>query len=255
MGNGASKEELQGLRVTRVSPHSPAAATDLQPYTDFVVGVKDAPDSFRLDADFYKHVIEREGSTAVFFVFNLLTGTRRAVELRLSRDWPGADFLLGFKVRHESVDAARANMYRVSAVHAEQLRDRLAPGSDFLIAVAEFVFADLADLRRKLALYRACELVVFNLREERVRRVPIQYDAKRGIGFEVATGYLHDLSYLVASKRLRERQGRGDAERERLAEEPAEEVELSEVRVHGLLEERYAEALREVEEEVVREVK
>ena len=52
----------------------------------------------------------------------------------LNREWEGADFLLGFKVRYESISKAQDNIYRVTRVFNEQFNS-VVPNEYFLIGV------------------------------------------------------------------------------------------------------------------------
>lgn len=202
MGSNNSKEDKRGLRVTKVSPHSPASRTDLQAYTDFVIAISGTGEGFSLETDFYKFVIENEKKMLVFHVYNILTKRLRQVEVQPSRDWPGADFLLGFKVRYESITSAEANMFRVNRVVEPGLVDQVQPLYDFFIAVNEFEFSDVEDLKRKLSLYQKCELVMYNIEECGVRNVTVNSLKGKGLGFEIAQGYLHDLCYLYGLKAM-----------------------------------------------------
>ena len=202
MGNSNSTEDRKGLRITRISPQSPASKTDLQAYTDFILAIHDADKSFSLETDFYKYIIDNENKTLVLVIYNILTKKQRYIELLPTREWPGADFLLGFKVRYESVTNAEANMYRISKVVEPNLKHELQALYDFFIAVNEFEYSDINDLKRKLSLYQRCELVIYNIEDGDVRNVKVNYDRKSGLGFEIAQGYLHDLSYLYGLKML-----------------------------------------------------
>ena len=241
MGNNNSNTDKKGLRVTKVSPNSPATNTDLMAYTDFITAVVDAGEGFNLENDFYKYVIENENKKIVLNVYNILTKKNRLIGIVASRDWPNADFLLGFKVRYESIHAAELNIYRISRVIDVNLKKEIHPLFDFLIAVNEFTFKDIGDLKEKLSLYQKCELVIFNLEDTEVRKVPINYNRKKGIGFEIASGYLHDLSYLYGLK-LMENSKRKGLELEMSDLKVGEDVQLNSV--------TREEDIREVKEKV-----
>lgn len=71
MGNSDSHAPV--LHVTKVAPSSPATA-GLHEFTDLITGVLNVPADFRLESDFYKLAIEKEGSEITLSVFNLLSG-------------------------------------------------------------------------------------------------------------------------------------------------------------------------------------
>ena len=61
MGN--TVENQYALRVIKIFPKSPAAATDLQIYTDFIVNVKqNSFPQFNILRDFYKLAIQEENN-------------------------------------------------------------------------------------------------------------------------------------------------------------------------------------------------
>ena len=198
MGNNPSND-LMGLRVTKIMEKSPAEETDLEPYVDFIVDVRERPAKFSLENDFYKLVIEHENKTLHFRVYNILTRSDREVAFKPRRDWEGADFLLGFKVRHESATKAQENIYRITGLKNPKLFDRIAVNSEFFLAFAEFVFADLDELREKLALFRKCEVALYSLESNSVRTLELDCGHGQGLGFEIASGYLHDLGLIYAS--------------------------------------------------------
>lgn len=209
MGNKSSTEDRKGLRITKISPQSPASKTDIQPYVDFIVNLHGVEKNFNIDTDFYKYIIANENKTLVFIMYNILTKKQRYIELIPSRDWPGADFLLGFKVRYESITNAEGNMYRISKVIEPSLAVEIQPLFDFFIAVNEFEFSGIDDLKQKLNMYQKCELIIYNLEDSEIRNVKVNYDRKKGLGFEISQGYLHDLSYLYGLTILEKIRNRG----------------------------------------------
>ena len=69
-----------------------------------------------MERDFYKYIIDNEEKDVLLVVYNIITKERRVVSIFLNRKWPGADFLLGFRVRYESIDVASKNIFRVTRV-------------------------------------------------------------------------------------------------------------------------------------------
>lgn len=80
---------------------------------DFIVDVVDKPPNFVLPKDFYKFIIANENKEIDLVLYNILSKEFRRVKILLTRNWEGADFLLGFKVRFEDISLAQKNMYRV----------------------------------------------------------------------------------------------------------------------------------------------
>lgn len=202
MGGGNSKENqiTSGLRVIKISEQSPISHTDLKIYTDFVVDIKNKPINFKLEHDFYKYVIENENQQIELLVYNILSQKTRTIKFKLTRDWPNSDFLLGFKVRFENLANAEQNMYRVLSIINPNLLNQIKANTFFFLAVNEFVFDDLDDLRTKLGLYNKCEIVFFDLESEDVLLIPFNYDKRKGLGFEIGSGYLHDLCFIYKTK-------------------------------------------------------
>ncbi len=127
MGSDNSKNERNGLRILKISPNSPASKTDLNLFLDFVIDVSNKPANFTLERDFYKYAIANENKVTDIHVYNILSKTTRIVQIKLSRDWPDADFLLGFKVRFESITDAERNMYRILGVRNPNLLLKITP--------------------------------------------------------------------------------------------------------------------------------
>ena len=202
MGGGNSKQNqtTSGLRVIKISPDSPVSKTDLKIFTDFIVDIKNKPINFKLEHDFYKYIIENENAKIELLVYNILSQTTRVIKFKLTRDWPNSDFLLGFKSRYESIVNSEQNMYRVLSIINPNLFNQIKSNTYFFLAVNEFIFDHLDDLRTKLALYKKCEIVFFDLETEKIFLVGFNYDKRRGLGFEIGSGYLHDLCFIYKTK-------------------------------------------------------
>ena len=233
MGNSDSHAPV--LRVTKVAPSSPASTAGLHEFTDLITGVLNVPAEFRLESDFYKLAIEKEGSEITLSVFNLLSGESRQVPLRLTRDWPGADFPLGFKGRFESFYWARNSACRVVSIRDEKLKSRILPGKDFLLGALQFSYNGLDELREKAKTEKSFDLVFVRVAgargweaeksgseqgdeaakekfcDERLKGWEIHlehfdYVPSKGLGFEVATGVLHDLGRVFQAKEQAKRE-------------------------------------------------
>jgi hypothetical protein len=231
MGN-TSNTEIYGLRVIKIFEESPAASIGLGIYTDFIIDVLEKPPNFNLENDFYKFIIDHENKQINFKIFNVLTREVRVVPFKPSRDWPNADFLLGFKVRYESASSASENIFRITGLKNRNLFDRIHIQDDFFIAIVEFIYKDLDELKTKLCLYPKVEIVVYNLVKARVRTIEFELEPDQGLGFEIASGYLHDLNYLIqnSQKELKKSSDQkmyyGDTEKKGLFGKKAPEIEL-----------------------------
>ena len=155
MGNSSTTNKGNfGFRILSVNENAPAQNRHLRPYTDFVVDIKEKPENFQLDRDFYKFVIANEDKEVHFIFYNILDRKRRVERISLSRQWKDADFLLGFKIRYESIDLAQQNMYRVLKVTNPELSSRIQEKNYFFLAVKEFIFDNLADFKERILVYR-----------------------------------------------------------------------------------------------------
>jgi hypothetical protein len=79
-GSSASSPK-RGLHVLRVTSDSPAAATDLEPLFDFIVGIADAPEQNAIDPGALEAIVEsHEEQPLNLLVWNVQTsGTRGAL--------------------------------------------------------------------------------------------------------------------------------------------------------------------------------
>lgn len=202
MGNTDSNDQF-GLRIIKVHDESPASNLGLEPYFDYVVDVKEKPQNFNISTDFYKLIIEHEERELRLIIYNQITKIRRIVPFTPSRKWPNSDFLLGFKVRYENITKAEENLYRITAVKNKRLEGHIFPNQDFFVAVDEIVFNNLADLREKLISHKRCNVVLYNLEDADIRLQEVDCGGGAGLGFEIASGVLHDLSLILKDKQLK----------------------------------------------------
>lgn len=202
MGNSGSADQY-GLRIIKVHDQSPASNLGLEPYFDYVVDVNEKPANFNISTDFYKLIIEHEEKEVRLIVYNQITKIKRMVPFTPSRKWPNSDFLLGFKVRYENITKAEENLYRITAVKNKRLEGHIFPNQDFFIAIDEIVFNDLSDLREKLISHKRCNVVLYNLEDGDIRLQEVDCGAGAGLGFEIASGVLHDLSLILKDKQLK----------------------------------------------------
>ena len=199
MGNTLSSD-IFGLRVTRVIENSPASKLGLFPYFDYVVDILEKPQNFNLSTDFYKLAIENEEKPLNLVIYNQIRRVKRIVPFIPSRNWPNSDFLLGFKVRYENISKAEENLYRITALKNKKLEICIFPNQDFLVAIDEIIYDDLDDLKLKLASHKRCQVVIYNLDDGEMRKVEVECGDGAGLGFEIATGVLHDLGIILRKK-------------------------------------------------------
>ena len=96
---GSKISQIFGLRIIELSKESPAGHTVLQPFVDFVIDLKNKPDHFSLEHDFYKFVIENENKDVELLIYNILSQKSRVVKFKLTRDWPNSRNLPTFPSR------------------------------------------------------------------------------------------------------------------------------------------------------------
>lgn len=190
MGNQPHK--LLARRVTTVAPNSPATDSELNSYTDFIIGVMGCPPEFNLATDFFRFLVDNEGKEVKLMVFSLLSGIQRIVILTPSRDWPDSDGVSGFKSRIENIRHAQTNTFRISGVKNEDLKDIIKLNSDFFLGIEEIIFKDLQDLKDKLAFMSKCHVIVYSVDTQQVQHLPV--NCTNGLGLEFSTGMLHQLS-------------------------------------------------------------
>jgi hypothetical protein len=231
MGN-TNPNEVFGHRLTRITENSPASGAELEIYTDFIIDILEKPKQFNLETDFHKLIADFADRTIHFKIYSILTRETRTVPLVPTKDWPNADGLLGLKTRFESVTAAAENVYRITGVKNPDLFDRIKIQDEFFLAVTEFPFADLEDLKRQLILHTNIHLVLFSLQTHRVRIMSIDIGPSQGLGFEISTGVLHDLTFILknSQKSLDKEVGKeirfGNIEKNSLFRESAPEIEM-----------------------------
>lgn len=175
------------------------------PFIEFLVDVQDKPDKFLLNKDFYKFMITHENEEVGFVIYNILTKKKRVVRLKLSREWPNADSLLGFKVRYESFKLAEQNLFRVVKVLNPEHKSRIRENAFFLIAAQEFTFEDLNDFREKILHHKTCRLIFFDSEAMKVVELAMDFQKKKGLGLELGLGYLHDLPFIY-HKHIKEKE-------------------------------------------------
>lgn len=180
------------LRVTDVAPGSPAAAAELQPYTDLVVSVLGVPENFDLVSDFFRFATENEDKEIRLMVHCLLTGIQRIVILTPSSKWPNANSLTGARTRVEELAAVTKSTFRISGVRNHDLHDRISLNHDFFLGVKEFTFSDLEDLKNKLFGRKFCTLIVYSCETFETRFVSVS--VTDGLGLEFSIGVLHNLT-------------------------------------------------------------
>jgi len=231
MGN-TNPNEVFGHRITKISENSPASGSEFEIYAEFIIDVLEKPSQFNLETDFAKVVADHQNRTIHFKVYNILTRETRTVSFVPTRDWPNSDSLLGMSTRYESVTDAAENVYRITGVKNPDLFDRIKIQDEFFLAIVEFPFKDLADLKRQLILHTHVHLAIFSLQTHRVRIMHIEIGSQQGLGFEISSGVLHDLSYILknSQKSLEKEVSKdvrfGNVEKMSLFREKAPEIEM-----------------------------
>ncbi|KAI0081585.1 hypothetical protein K474DRAFT_1249409 [Panus rudis PR-1116 ss-1] len=94
MGAGqstASQAPSRGLHVLRVTPHSPASETNIEPFFDFIIGFKGddtLTDKYTIDAAELEKIVEDHvGRNLNLLVWNTKNQKRRVVPIVPSREW------------------------------------------------------------------------------------------------------------------------------------------------------------------------
>lgn len=72
MGSANSNVREYGFRILKIHDAAPASKKDFWPFTDFIVNVKNAPENFSFDKDFYKFIISNENKEISLIVYNIL---------------------------------------------------------------------------------------------------------------------------------------------------------------------------------------
>mmetsp|Transcript_25301 Transcript_25301/g.58757 ORF Transcript_25301/g.58757 Transcript_25301/m.58757 type:complete len:467 (+) Transcript_25301:71-1471(+) len=221
MGSGASSE-VNGVRVFKVHPGSPAAEAGLEVFFDFVVevnGVEMDPEQPQLFAEKIK---ESENSVATLKVYNARCQTVREVAVRPRAQWgpppppgqaPQSKGLLGATVRFDSVDPGDPREtpgggVRVLDVfpNSPAAHAGLVPFQDFLLGTAQAAFRDVDELVEAVQAVvstqqqsgdqrRGLEVYVYNSDTETVREVLLvpnnDWGGEGCIGCDIGTGLLH----------------------------------------------------------------
>lgn len=65
----------------------------------------------------------------------------------------------------------------------------------FFVAIEDFSYRNLDEMKQKLRLLKSFNVVFFNIATFEIISMKFQYN-RYGLGFEIGSGYLHDLSYI-----------------------------------------------------------
>ncbi|XP_006462678.1 hypothetical protein AGABI2DRAFT_72191 [Agaricus bisporus var. bisporus H97] len=138
MGAGQSSSTFQaqlpsrGLHVLRVTPHSPASQTDIEPFFDFVVGFQgdSFSDNQTINASELERIVEsHEGRTLNLLVWSSKGQQTRVVPILPSRAWSSSTTdspangngaqpsLLGLSMRICEPESATENVWHVLDVY------------------------------------------------------------------------------------------------------------------------------------------
>lgn len=69
--------------------------------------------------------------------------------------------------------------------------------NDFLIAISEFSFTSVDDMKEKLKCYKQIELVLYNIKSGNVHKILLNLVPNEGLGIEISQGILHNLKSLI----------------------------------------------------------
>lgn len=198
MGGGAS-QELQGVRVFRVHPGSPAKEAGLEVFFDLILEVNGvAMDSSDQQA-FAQKMQEAENGCAKMKVYNCRAQNTRDVMV-MPRKWAGTG-ILGATVRYDSVDPAETHGIRVLEVfpNSPAAHAGLVPFQDFMLGTGSIVFNDIDDLVDVVGAALGKEILVYtyNTDSETVREVALTPNYNWGgegcLGCDTGTGLLHKI--------------------------------------------------------------
>lgn len=196
MGSGAS-QEVEGVRVFKVHPGSPAAEAGLEVFFDFIISI----DGVVLDPQdqqvFGTKIQEAENRAVKLVVYNTRAHGAREV-IVTPRKWTGTG-LLGAKVRFDSCDPADNNGQRVLEVfpNSPAAQAGLESYQDFLLGNAQAVFHDVDELSDFLQnnMSQPSQVYVYSAVHETVREVTLTPNNSWGgegcIGCDIGTGILH----------------------------------------------------------------
>jgi len=187
MGSGASK--AGGFRVHSVSPNSPAADAELEPFFDYVVEVYGVP-IVNESQSFFSMMKAVEGETVKLLVFNSRTQTVRSV-LVTPRPWEGAG-LLGAFVQYENIADHQNQALHVLEVteNSQAAYAGLIAQSDYIICTQESVVRDGEEFSNMIRNGGDFKLLVFNSISEQTRWIVLHAEGPT-IGCQIGTGLLH----------------------------------------------------------------
>mmetsp|Transcript_2575 Transcript_2575/g.5972 ORF Transcript_2575/g.5972 Transcript_2575/m.5972 type:complete len:373 (+) Transcript_2575:52-1170(+) len=194
-----SSAEIEGTRVFKVNPRSPAAEAGLEPYFDFVQeinGVQLGPDN---PEAFSAEIKKSENAVARLRVYNTRSNVTREVVLS-PRPWAGTG-LLGASVRYDAINLPEAQGIRVLEVfpNSPAAHAGLVPYQDYMLGSGPTVFRDLEDLVDAVSgcVDQRVQVQVYNSDSEAIREVTLVPNRAWGgeglIGCDIGTGMLHKI--------------------------------------------------------------
>lgn len=196
MGSGSSTE-IQGVRVFKVIPGSPAAEAGLEVFFDFILEA----DGARLDPQhqqvFAEKIGANENKPMRIVVYNARVNATREVMI-VPRKWAGTG-LLGATVRFDTVDPADTHGIRVLEVfpNSPAAHAGLVPFQDFLLGTTQSAFRDIDELVEAVtsSTGQRLQVAVYNTDSEMVREVVMvpnnDWGGEGCIGCDIGSGLLH----------------------------------------------------------------
>jgi GRASP55/65 PDZ-like domain len=202
--------ETLGYRVLGVQPNSPASASGLVSFFDFLIGAngemllgsgEDLQEGEEYnDIDFPALLETFKGKTLQLLVWNIKCQQQRLVDIVPSDDWEGAG-LLGVTIRLDNYAGAEDRLIRILSVEVNSPAAiaGLVSSQDYLLGTTTHSFDSTKVLAVVLELNvdKVVELYVYNTNSDKVRVVALMPTWSWGgnglLGAEVGTGYLHRL--------------------------------------------------------------
>ena len=70
----------------------------------------------------------------------------------------------------------------------------------YYLTIEEIIYNTLDELKSSLIIHKRCQVVIYNLDSSDTRTVEVDCSEGSGLGFEIATGVLHDLGIILRNK-------------------------------------------------------
>lgn len=197
MGAAGSSGEINGVRVFRVHPGSPAAEAGLEVFFDIILEVNGTVMDANNQHGFGEKVKACENGVAKLTVYSCRAHNTREVVV-MPRAWAGTG-ILGATVRYDTVDPVECNGIRVLEVfpNSPAAYAGLVPFQDYMLGTGTAIFHDIDELVEQLHsnLNQKMSLYTYNSDSETVREISIVPNNDWGgdgcMGCDIGTGLLH----------------------------------------------------------------